>query len=144
MLPVKVKKLDPRAKLPKYQHLNDAGMDVSAIGDHVIYPNGRLLIPTGLAFELPQYCMMDVRPRSGLALKQGIAVLNSLGTIDSNYRGELGVILMNHGREPFVIHDGDRIAQIVFKPFYTVEITEVDTLSDSDRGTAGFGSSGVN
>lgn len=98
-------------------------MDVTAIGDHVIYPNGRLLIPTGLAFELPQYCMMDVRPRSGLALRQGIVVLNSPGTIDSNYRGELGVILMNHGREPFVIHDGDRIAQIVFNPFYTVELT---------------------
>lgn len=143
MLPVKVLRLHDRAKLPQYQHPNDAGMDVCAVDDHVIYPCGRLLIPTGLAFELPEFCMIDVRSRSGLALKQGVVVANSPGTVDSNYRGELGVILINHGREPFVIHAGDRIAQIVFTPFYTATLIESDLLEDSDRGSGGFGSTGV-
>ena len=119
-------------------------MDVCAVDDHFIYPSGRLLIPTGLAFEIPEYCMIEVHPRSGLALKNGITVLNSPGTIDSNYRGELGVILINHSREPFGIKSGDRIAQIVFKQFYTATLIESDFLEDSDRGSGGFGSTGVN
>lgn len=88
--------------------------------------------------------MIDVRPRSGLALKSGITVLNSPGTIDSNYRGELGIILINHGSEKFEIKAGDRIAQIVFSPFYTATLIESDLLEDSDRGSSGFGSTGVN
>lgn len=143
MLPVKVLKLHNRAKLPQYQHKNDAGLDVHAIYDHVIFSGDRKLIPTGLAFQIPEYCMIDVRPRSGLALKKGITVLNSPGTIDSNYRGELGIILINHGSEDFEIKAGDRIAQIVFSPFYTATLIESDELEDSDRGSSGFGSTGI-
>lgn len=143
MLPVKVLKLHDRAKLPQYQHKNDAGLDVCAVDNHVINVGDRKLIPTGLAFEIPEYCMIDVRPRSGLALKNGITVLNSPGTIDSNYRGELGIILINHGSEDFEIKAGDRIAQIVFSPFYTATLIESDELEDSDRGSSGFGSTGI-
>jgi dUTP pyrophosphatase len=142
MISVKVQRLDDRAKVPRYQHTNDAGMDVCALDDTIIDVGERKLIATGLAFEIPDYCMIDVRPRSGLALKKGITVLNSPGTIDSNYRGELGVILINHGDEPFEIKSGDRIAQIVFHPFYTATLSESNDLEDSDRGTNGFGSTG--
>ena len=142
-LNVKVKKLDPRATLPKYQHQFDVGMDVTAIGDHVIFAGDRKLIPTGLAIELPDYCQIEVRPRSGLALKNGITVLNTPGTIDPTYRGELGVILINLGSETFKIKAGDRVAQIVFMPFYTATLLESDLLEDSDRGSGGFGSTGV-
>ena len=140
---IKVKRLSDRAKLPQYQHRNDVGMDVTAIDDYVIGAGDRKLIPTGLAFELPDYCQIEVRPRSGLALKHGITVLNAPGTIDSNYRGELGIILINHGRESFVITSGDRIAQIVFMPFYTANLVDSELLEDSDRGSGGFGSTGV-
>lgn len=140
---VKVKRLSELAKLPQYQHKNDAGMDISAIGNHVIFAGDRKLIPTGLAFELPDYCQIEVRPRSGLALKHGITVLNTPGTIDSNYRGELGVILINLGNEKFEIKAGDRIAQIVFMPFYTANLVDSELLEDSDRGFGGFGSTGV-
>lgn len=143
MLPVKIKKLHDRAVIPRYQHNNDAGLDVHAVYDDVVPVGDRKLIPTGLAFQIPEYCMIDVRPRSGLALKNGITVLNSPGTIDSNYRGELGIILINHGSENFEIKAGDRIAQIVFKPFYTATLIESDKLEDSDRGSSGFGSTGV-
>jgi len=140
---IKVQRLSDRARLPQYQHKNDAGMDICAIYDHVIFAGDRKLIPTGLAFELPDYCQIEVRPQSGLALKHGITVLNSPGTIDSNYRGELGIILINHGSEKFEIKAGDRIAQIVFMPFYTANLVDSELLEDSDRGINGFGSSGV-
>lgn len=118
-------------------------MDVCAIDDCVIFAGDRKLISTGLAFELPDYCQIEVRSRSGLALKQGVTVLNSPGTVDSNYRGELGVILINHGNEKFQIKAGDRIAQIVFMPFYTVNLVDSELLEDSDRGADGFGSTGI-
>jgi dUTP pyrophosphatase len=143
MLPVKVKRLSDRATLPKYQHNGDAGMDVCAIDDHLLSVGCRKLIPTGLAFELPEFCMIDVRPRSGLAIKHGVTVLNSPGTIDPNYRGELGVILINLGAVTFEIKAGDRIAQIVFKQFYTATLIEAETLGESDRGSGGFGSTGI-
>ena len=139
---VKVQRLSDRAKIPQYQHENDVGMDVCAIDDYVIFPNNRKLVLTGLAFELPDYCQIEVRPRSGLALKHGVTVLNSPGTIDSNYRGELGIILINHGEQKFEIKSGDRIAQIVFTPFYTAKLVESELLEDSDRGSNGFGSTG--
>lgn len=144
MLPVKILKLHDRAIIPRYQHSNDAGLDVHAVCDDVVPVGDRKLISTGLAFQIPGYCMIDVRPRSGLALKSGITVLNSPGTIDSNYRGELGIILINHGDEPFEIKVGDRIAQILFLPCYTATLIESDELEDSDRGSSGFGSTGVN
>ena len=140
---IKVKLLSDRAKLPHYQHRSDCGMDVCAIEDHIILAGRRALIATGLAFELPDYCQIEVRSRSGLAIKHGIAVLNSPGTIDSNYRGELGVILINHGTEAFKVKAGDRIAQIVFMPFYTANLEDSELLEDSDRGSGGFGSTGV-
>jgi len=140
---VKVKRLDPRAKLPQYQHKHDAGMDICAIDDQVIRAGHRALILTGLAFELPDYCQIEVRPRSGLAIKHGITVLNTPGTIDSNYRGELGVILINHAFEDFKITAGDRIVQIVFMPYYTANLVDSELLEDSDRGSGGFGSTGV-
>jgi dUTP pyrophosphatase len=143
-LNVKVKRLSDRAKLPQYQHKNDCGMDVCAIYDQVLFAGDRKLIATGLAFELPDYCQIEVRPRSGLALKHGVTVLNAPGTIDSNYRGELGIILINHGVEKFDIKAGDRIAQIAFMPFYTANLVDSELLEDSDRGSAGFGSTGVN
>jgi dUTP pyrophosphatase len=118
-------------------------MDISAIDNHIIRAGRRALIPTGLAFELPEYCQIEVRPRSGLALKHGITVLNTPGTIDSNYRGELGIILINHAFEDFEIIAGDRIAQIVFMPFYTANLVDSELLEDSDRGVSGFGSTGV-
>ena len=141
---IKVLKLSDRARIPEYQHENDAGLDVCATADYVIFAGDRKLIPTGLAFELPDYCQIEVRPRSGLALKHGITVLNSPGTIDSNYRGELSVILINHGAEKFEIKSGDRIAQIVFTPFYTAKLIESELLEYSDRGSNGFGSTGRN
>ena len=141
---IKVLKLSDRARIPEYQHENDAGLDVCSVYDYVIFAGDRKLIPTGLAFELPDYCQIEVRPRSGLALKHGITVLNSPGTIDSNYRGELSVILINHGAEKFEIKSGDRIAQIVFTPFYTAKLIESELLEYSDRGSNGFGSTGRN
>lgn len=139
---VRVQRLSDRAKLPRYQHENDVGMDVCAINDYVIFAGDRKLISTGLAFELPDYCQIEVRPRSGLAIKHGITVLNSPGTIGSNDRGELSVILINHGAEKFEIKSGDRIAQLVFTPFYTARLLEARDLAVSDRGSNGFGSTG--
>jgi dUTP pyrophosphatase len=139
---IKVQRLTDEAILPKYLHKHDAGMDISAIEDHVIEAGDRALIPTGLSFELPDYCQIEVRSRSGIALKNGVVVANSPGTVDPNYRGELGVILINLGKEAFKIKKGDRIAQIVVTPFYTANLIESDELEESDRGSAGFGSTG--
>ena len=111
----------------------------------VLQPLERRLIPTGLFIELPSDCEAQVRPRSGLALKHGITVLNSPGTIDADYRGEIGVILVNLSNEPFEIHHGERIAQMVIAKFQQVELQEVsskDELSDTERGAGGFGHSG--
>jgi dUTP pyrophosphatase len=100
------------------------------------------LIPTGFALELPQGCEAQVRPRSGLALKHGVTLLNSPGTIDCDYRGELMVILVNHGTEPFLVQRGDRIAQLVIAPVASVEIVSVEALAETERGEGGFGSTG--
>lgn len=148
---VKVKKLNPRAFLPIYARLGDAGCDVCACLDEpiVLKPGERVLVPTGLAFAIQEGYECQVRSRSGLALKNGIVVLNSPGTIDSGYRGPLGVILHNTnpqlmvGMNDFTIKHGDRIAQLVFAPFTTAGFELVEELSDTQRGTGGFGSSGV-
>lgn len=139
---VKLKLLSCLAKQPKYQTPGAAGMDVCSILNMVISPGERALVPTGLSFEIPIDYEIQVRPRSGLALKQGITVLNSPGTIDSDYRGELGVILMNSGKTDFKIEVGDRIAQIVLCPVVKIEFKIVDELVDTGRGSAGFGSTG--
>ncbi len=139
---VKVLKLKKNAILPRYAHPGDAGADVFAAGHVVIEPGATALVPTGIAIELPHGYEAQVRPRSGLALKHSVSVLNTPGTIDAGYRGEVGVIMINHGREPFEINPGDRIAQMVIKPVLEIEMVEAETLSDTSRGAGGFGSTG--
>ena len=132
-------------ELPAYESVFAAGMDLLAAvtGEVVIAPGERALVPTGLAIALPQGFEAQVRPRSGLALKQGIPVVNTPGTIDADYRGEVGVILINHGDAPFTVDRGMRIAQMVVAPVTQAVWNEVDTLAESDRGTGGFGSTGT-
>ena len=128
--------------LPAYATQGSAGVDLRASEPCVIPPGGRALVPTGLRIALPEGYEAQVRPRSGLALKHGVTLLNSPGTIDSDYRGEIGVILINLGQEPFSIQPGDRIAQMVFAPVTRGVWDEVDTLDETERGAGGFGSTG--
>jgi dUTP pyrophosphatase len=140
---VKVKKLTPDAILPSYAHPGDAGLDLCANMDVEIPAGGSCLVKTGIAIELPPQTEGQVRPRSGLALKHQITVLNTPGTIDEGYRGEVGVILINHGKTPFKVEKGMKIAQLVVKPVVQVKVIEVKDLSDTSRGAGGFGSTGV-
>ena len=132
--------------LPTYQSDGAAGADLcAAIDADMEIPCGeRAIVGTGIALDIPQGHEAQVRPRSGLAAKHGVTVLNAPGTIDSDYRGEVGVILINHGQDPFVIHRGDRIAQLVIAPIVQASWREADALTESDRGTGGFGSTGTN
>jgi len=131
--------------LPSYETTASAGLDVRANIDAPIElkPLERALIKTGLFLEIPEGYECQVRPRSGLAYKNGITVLNSPGTIDGDYRGEVGVILINLSNETFVINDGERVAQLVFAEFKQAEWVQADVLSDTERGEGGFGSTGV-
>lgn len=142
MIQVKILKIDKELPTPKYAHYGDAGMDVYSSEDYILKPGERKIFSTGLKVEIPEGYELQVRPRSGLAAKQGITVLNSPGTVDFQYRGILGVILINHGQEEFEVKKGDRIAQIVFNKFETAELIEVDELSETTRGEGGFGSTG--
>ncbi len=144
---VRIMRLDHGADLPlpAYETAGAAGMDLrAAVGAEgvVLAPGGRALIPTGLAIALPEGFEAQVRPRSGLALKHGISQPNTPGTVDSDYRGELKVILINHGQEPFAIAHGDRVAQLVIAPVTQAVWAEVDALDDTARGAGGFGSTG--
>ena len=132
--------------LPSYATEHAAGADLrAAVSEEVIInPGERALIPTGIAMALPDGFEAQIRPRSGLALKHGITVLNTPGTIDADYRGEVGIILINHSDLPFHIHRGDRIAQMIIAPFVQAAWQEADTLSETARGAGGFGSSGKN
>lgn len=143
MTTVKFRKINPSAILPSYAHPGDAGMDLCSVEELVIPSGGRAMVRTGLSMMLPSGYEAQVRPRSGLALKKGVTVLNSPGTIDEGYRGEICVILANFGEEPFAIGKGDRIAQMVIAPCTRAEIVEVDALDDTERGVGGFGSTGV-
>ena len=143
MYQVGFKKLVTDAVLPTYARQGDAGLDLCSIEATVIQPNKWELIRTGLAIELPLDTEAQIRPRSGLALKHGITVLNSPGTIDQGYRGELGVILINHSDVEFAVEKEMRIAQLVILPIIPISVVEVDQLSDSERGDRGFGSSGT-
>ena len=140
---VRIQKLRPEAVLPKYAHGSheDAGMDLCAVEDAILEPGVPRLVATGLTVEIPVGYEAQVRPRSGLALKHAITMPNAPGTIDPGYRGELRVILLNLGREPYTVHAGDRIAQIIVARYEAVDWVEGD-LADSTRGTGGFGSSG--
>ena len=140
---LKIKKLKNEAVIPSYQTKEAAGFDLHSIEDIVLNPGERKLIATGLAFEIEYGYEVQIRPRSGLAFKHGITVLNTPGTIDSDYRGEIKVLLINHSNEKFEIKKGDRIAQAVVAPVIQAKIVEVDELSDTARGESGFGSTGV-
>ena len=140
---VKFRKSDPEAMLPAYAHPGDAGMDVRSVEELTIEPGGRRLVRTGLVMMLPPGYEAQVRPRSGLALKNGVTVLNTPGTIDEGYRGEVGVILANFGTEPFKVEKGAKIAQIVIAPCTRAEIVETAEMDETVRGAGGFGSTGV-
>ncbi|MBM6999375.1 dUTP diphosphatase [bacterium] len=142
-LDVNITKLCDDATIPSYTRDGDAGLDLVSTSDVRIAPGARAIVPTGLAIEIPCGYAGYVQPRSGLALKHGITVLNTPGLIDSNYRGELKVILLNTGDEAFEVKKGDRIAQLVILAVPTVRLHCMDALSDTDRGTHGFGSSGT-
>jgi dUTP pyrophosphatase len=143
-IPVQVKRLPHGAglPLPAYATAGAAGMDVVSAEDVTIAPGARHAVATGLALAIPQGYEIQVRPRSGLALKHGITVPNTPGTIDSDYRGELKVILINHGAEPFAIARGDRVAQLVLAPVVQAAWDEVAELDATERGEGGFGSTG--
>lgn len=145
MTVVNVKKLRSGAVLPRYMTEHAAGLDLCALLDEplVLAPGERALLPTGLSLEIPPGFEGQVRPRSGLALKQGIALVNAPGTIDADYRGELGVILINHGREPVTFHSGDRVAQLVIAPVTRVELCETESLGETRRSSGGFGHTGI-
>ncbi len=140
---VKFKRTHPDAVLPFYAKPGDAGLDVCACEHATILPGERLLVRTGLVMELPPGTEAQLRPRSGLALRHGVTLLNSPGTIDQGYRGEVGVILANLGQEAFEVRPGMRIAQMVIAPVLCVETVEVEQISPTDRGAGGFGSTGA-
>jgi dUTP pyrophosphatase len=139
---LKVRRLSAGAVLPAYAHPGDAGLDLYAAVSASLDPGESKLIATGISIELPPDTEGNVRPRSGLALKHGVTVLNSPGTIDAGYRGEVGVILINHGRARFDVQPGMKIAQLVVAPCMRVEVQETSDLAGSSRGQGGFGSTG--
>ncbi|MCK5914145.1 MAG: dUTP diphosphatase [Desulfuromusa sp.] len=141
---VEIKKLHPSAKIPQYMTDLAAGMDICALLEEIVTlePGQRCLIPTGLAFAIPPGYEIQVRPRSGLAIKHGIALVNSPGTIDADYRGEVCIILINHGQENFTVNSGDRIAQLIVAPVCQATLIEVSELVETERGAGGFGHTG--
>lgn len=145
MINVELKLLDDNAVIPTYAHTGDSGFDLIANNSETIHllSGHKVCVPTGIAVAVPVGYELQVRPRSGLALKNGITVLNAPGTVDAGYRGEVGVILINHGNEIFTIERGMKIAQGVICPVMRAEFVVVSELSETNRGTGGFGSSGV-
>jgi dUTP pyrophosphatase len=139
---LKVRRLRPSARVPSRASTGAAGLDLCADASLTIAPGAFALVPTGLAIALPPGTEGQVRPRSGLAAKHGVTVLNAPGTIDEDYRGEVKVVLVNHGAEPFAIQPGDRIAQLVIAKVEKPDVIEVSSLDDTSRGEGGFGSTG--
>ena len=144
MVKILIKKTSKEVITPKYKTDGSSGVDLSAFLDKevIIKPNSSDLIPTGLQVAIPEEFEIQIRPRSGLAVKENIGILNSPGTIDSDYRGELKIILFNHSNKDFIISNGDRIAQMVLVPILKMEFEEVDSLPNTVRGQGGFGSTG--
>ena len=144
MAKVLIKKLDPTVELPAYKTEGASGMDLMALVKKPITlkPNSSCLVPTGLAFAFSSDFEIQIRPRSGLAAKNNISVLNTPGTIDSDYRGEIKVILFNHGKNDFLINNKDRIAQMILTPVIKMDLEETDDLPETIRGEGGFGSTG--
>ena len=146
MIKVLIKKLDSKAKLPSYKTDGSSGMDLMAFTNNVIKiaPNSSALIPTGISLAISKDVEIQIRPRSGLAVKSKISVLNTPGTIDSDYRGEIKVILFNHGSKEFIVKNKDRVAQMILMPVLKVDFEEVDDLPETLWGSGGFGSTGIN
>ena len=144
MAKVLIKKLNPNVKLPTYKTTGASGMDLMAFIDHPIKltPRSSCLVPTGIAVAFSEEYELQIRPRSGLAAKNNISVLNTPGTIDSDYRGEIKIILFNHGGTDFIINNKDRVAQMVLVPIYKMDLKEVENLPNTVRGKGGFGSTG--
>ena len=144
MVKVLIKKLDPAAQIPSYKTEGASGMDLMAFINEPIKlkPKSSCLVPTGLSVAFLDDYEIQIRPRSGLAAKKNISVLNTPGTIDSDYRGEIKIILFNHGDKEFIINNKDRIAQMILTPVHKMSLEEVDSLPDSVRGKGGFGSTG--
>ena len=144
MVKILVKKFDKNIKLPTYKTTGSSGMDLVAYikSKVTINPGKTAMIPTGIAIAIPQNYEVQIRPRSGLAAKNNISVLNTPGTIDSDYRGEIKIILINLGKKPFVIKSGDRVAQMILCPVMKAELKEVNVLPKTVRGKGGFGSTG--
>ena len=144
MVKVLIKKLDPNVKLPEYKTSGASGMDLMAFIKNPINIKSKTscLVPTGITIAFSKEYEIQIRPRSGLAVKKNISVLNTPGTIDSDYRGEIKVILFNHGKEDFAINNGDRIAQMVLAPIVKMELKETENLPETSRGESGFGSTG--
>jgi len=140
---LKVKLLNEEARLPEYAYEGDTGLDLFSTSEAVIKPGKSALIPTGISIQLPPKTEGQIRPRSGLALKHQVTVLNGPGTVDEGYRGEIGVILINHGTLPFKIEVGMKIAQMVIQPVLSVKVEKVEKLNETDRGVGGFGSTGI-
>jgi len=139
---IKFQKLHPDAQIPSYAHVGDAGADVYSVAEVTLQPSDHAAIPTGLAVDIPLGYEIQVRPKSGLALKHGITVLNSPGTVDAGYRGEIQVIVINLGKEVYTFAKGQKIAQLVLKPVIQAQYIEGE-LGTSDRGVGGFGSTGI-
>jgi dUTP pyrophosphatase len=142
LTPIKIKRLSATARVPSYAHPDDAGMDLFADEDKILLPGAWATIGTGIAIQLPEGTEGQIRPRSGLAAQFGVTVLNSPGTIDSGYRGEVEVVLVNFGDEPFQVIAGSKIAQLVICCHSRAVITVVQSLDESERSTRGFGSTG--
>ena len=145
MIKIQIKKLSSSVLTPAYETVGSSGMDVAAYINNniVINPGEKALVPTGFSIAIPKGYEVQIRPRSGLAAKKNITVLNTPGTIDADYRGEIKVILINLGKEKFVVENGDRIAQMIVCPVVKAKLEEVNELSDTDRGSGGFGSTGT-
>ena len=139
-----IKKLDPNVEMPEYKTAGSSGVDLMAnLNEKITLKSGEsCIVTTGLSISLPKDCEVQIRPRSGLAAKSQITVLNTPGTIDSDYRGELKIILFNHGKNEFIINNKDSIAQMVLIPILKFDFQEVDDLDNSERGSGGFGSTG--
>ena len=144
MVKVLFKRLNPKAQLPKYKTNGSSGMDLMAFIENPIKIKSQesVLVPTGISIAIPQDTEVQIRPRSGLAAKSNISVLNTPGTIDSDYRGEIKIILFNHGKEEFTVNNNDRIAQMVLMPVLKAEFEEIEDLPETVRGQGGFGSTG--
>ena len=144
MVKVLIKKLNPAVKIPSYKSKGASGMDLMAFINHSITlaPKTSFLIPTGLSMAFSEDYEIQIRPRSGLAAKNNISVLNTPGTIDSDYRGEIKIILFNHGDNDFVVNNGDRVAQMILTPIVKMDLEEVNDLPETVRGKGGFGSTG--